>query len=176
MGLDEYEWVEANDRWSIDKLQSFDGRRKKDTWEIEEFTSIYDDGKPRLIGDFVLCASHIPIISERALSILRPILADDAEVLPISIKGKPFYIINVTTVLNCLNYEKSKYICFPDSNRIMLIEQYVFDRKKISKHNVFRLIDEPRRYVFVTDAFKVACEENGFTGCEFEFLWSAENS
>ena len=49
----------------------------------------------------------------------------------------------------------------------MSIEEYVFDEGRICELSIFKLAEEPRRWPFVTEAFRKAVERNGLRGLDF---------
>ena len=47
---------------------------------------------------------------------------------------------------------------------------------ELKKHNIFKIVDEPRRGPFVSEEFKEAVEKNKLTGFKFELVWDSEQS
>ena len=52
--------------------------------------------------------SHIPLFSGNAVNILKKYIDYNAEILPTKFNEGDFYIINVTNVLDCINWSDSK--------------------------------------------------------------------
>ena len=86
-----------------------------------------------------------------------------------------YYAINVTTVLDVIDYSKSRYITFDDGKKIMVFEKYAFKLcDELIRSNIFKIIDETRGEAFVSDRFKESVEKNNLTGFRFELVWDSE--
>lgn len=106
---------------------------------------------------------------------MEPLIRDSAEVLELLFTEKEYFGINVTSVLDVIDYEKAQYIKFKSNDRIMLFTKYSFKMcDELKKHPIFKIIDEPRRGAFVSDKFKEIVEENELTGFKFELVWDSE--
>ena len=44
----------------------------------------------------------------------------------------------------------------------------------LTKHNIFKIVDEKKRRAFVTEEFKRAVEENQLTGFKFKLVWDSD--
>lgn len=115
---------------------------------------------------------HIPVFSEKAAIVLNDLLAGNAETLPLECADGIFYAVNVTTVLDCIDYQRSRYKTFRDGKRIMRFTEYAFDAQKIEGVHIFKIKDEPLKRPFVSEEFKKAVEKNCLTGFRFELAWS----
>ena len=113
-------------------------------------------------------------LSEKAVELLRPLMDETVEVLELDFEEK-YYAINVTTVLDVIDYEKSKYKTFKSSGRIMRFEKYVFrDIPTLRKYNIFKIPDETNSAPFVSERFKKLVEDSGLEGFKFELVWDSE--
>lgn len=156
---------------NYDFFHSFNGEHKLKTWRSPVFKRMDNMEFSNTPG----LSSHIPVFDEKAVGVLREYLKDGAEVLPITCSDGKFYIINVTNVQDCIDYEKSRYRMFRDGKRIMLFSEYVFDINKTKDcGDIFKLKDEPLRRPFVSDQFRRAVIENNLVGFEFELAWDSE--
>lgn len=109
------------------------------------------------------------------MEVLRPLIQNSIEELELQFSEVEYYAINVITVLNVLDYDKSDYIKFSDGNRIMVIEKYVFKKcDALVNHNIFKIVDEPGRKAFVSDSFKQTAEDNKLSGFKFELVWDSD--
>ena len=73
-----------------------------------------------------------------------------------------------------IDYAKSRFKTFSDGKRIMAFQRYAFkDNDLLKKYNIFKIIDEPRRYAFVSDLFKQVVEENDLKGFVFKMVWDS---
>ena len=162
-------------KYSLDKFQIFDGKKKEDYWTPLPVKRMEPE-KGLDLGDasgFI----GFPAFNQKALSALEPLIRDSVEVLPLAFKEKPYWGINVVSVLDVLDYSKSIYRIFPNTNKIAIIEKYAFRNcAELKKHNIFKIIDEPQTRPFVSDEFKNAVEQNNLTGFLFELVWDSDIS
>lgn len=118
----------------------------------------------------------IPVFSKKALDCLLPLIENNIEILKLDFDGGDFYAINVTKVINAINYEKSKYKTFRDGRRIVLFNKYAFEPEIVIGISIFKIIDEPCRFAFVSDEFKEIVEKNKLKGFEFKLVWDSEEN
>lgn len=171
--VDNYDWVEPIPYPDLDYIQSFDGRKKAERWKISKFQRVYPE-ESLTLGDNPNC--FVPVFSKKAVDVLIPLIKDDSELLPIDFNEGTFFIINVITVLNVINYDKSDFIRFESSGRIMMFNKYVFNKSdELLGHHIFKIKDEAINYPFVSDKFKSFVERNGLEGFIFELVWDSEN-
>ena len=153
---------------------SLDGRSWIDEWEPVELKRMYGEGLP--LSDFPHYYSN-PVMSDSAIKILDPLIKDSVEYLPLVFDEKNYTMVNVTKILNVIDYEKSEYETFPDSERILMFDKYSFRIcDDLLNNDLFKIIDEPKSYVFASDRFKKCVEDNGLTGFNFELVWDSEET
>lgn len=168
MNFDQFMLVNENDG---DFLLNFDGSSKKKEWYPIKVKRIKPKVRPNL-GDTP--CFYIMTLSEKAVELLRPLMDETVEVLELDFEEK-YYAINVTTVLDVIDYEKSKYKTFKSSGRIMRFEKYVFrDIPTLRKYNIFKIPDETNSAPFVSERFKKLVEDSGLEGFKFELVWDSE--
>jgi len=143
----------------------FIGSSMKETWQPPQMVI---EGKRRRIRDFVSWSAQAPVISEKTKRALEPLIRNDAEILPLGLlKGMPYYSINVTTLVNCLDYERSDVVFSADgSERIMSINRAFFRDNCIPPVPIFKLSNYPGD-VYVTHPFVDAVLANNLKGAEF---------
>lgn len=158
--------------FSADVVQSFDGRSQKANW-VPLKVKRMEPEKGLALGDAP--GFTIPVFSRRALNILSSIISESSEILELITDDGEYYGINVTAVLDVIDYSKSEYRTYSDGKRIMAFKKYAFlQNPELSKHNIFKITDEPTRRAFVSDRFKNMVEENGLTGFKFKLVWESE--
>ena len=158
--------------FSADEVQSFDGRVKKANWVPIKIKRMEPE-KGLELGDAP--GFTFPVLSRKALDILSPIISESSEVLKLITDDGEYYGINVTAVLNVIDYSKSEYRTYSDGKRIMAFKKYAFVKKsELINHNIFKITDEPTRRAFVSDKFKTMVEENKLTGFKFKLVWDSE--
>lgn len=167
----EYDYLEPIEESAID-VQSFDGKKMKDNWKPLPVRRMEPE-KNLELSDYP--GFVIPTFSKKALEILYPLIQNSSEYLDLLFQEKEYYGINVTTVLNVIDYSKSIYKMYSDGSRIMRFQKYAFRMcDDLFDNNIFKIIDEPRRRPFVSEKFKQTVEENKLTGFEFRLVWDSE--
>lgn len=170
--VDKYDNLIPVKGFSADEIQSFDGRRKKETWKPLPVKRMEPQKKLEL-GDAP--GFTIPVFSKKALEVLYPMIQNSVEILELQLSEEEFYGINVISVLDVIDYSKSQYRTFSDGKRIMAFQKYVFRMsEELVKNDMFKIIDERRRRAFVSDKFKQTVEENNLTGFKFKLVWDSE--
>ena len=170
--LDKYDDLCPKTPFTADELQAFDGRSLKASWKPLPVEPM-EQKKKHKRGDYP--GFTIPVLSERALQILQPLIENSSEELELVFDEKKYTAINVTAVLDVVDYEKSIYKTFSDGRKIMFFRKYAFRVcEELKQHHIFKILDESKNKPFVSDAFKQAVEENGLTGFEFELVWDSE--
>ena len=166
--LEQYDWVTYQDL-DYESIRSLDGRSMRHSWSPLAVMRLYE-GKYSNAPCFV---PHIPVFDRSAVNVLQDLISDDAEVLPLVSADGEFYAINVTQVLNCIDYEASEYEKFTDSNKIMLFTKYAFNKHAVQGKHIFRIVDEPLRSPFVSDEFRDKVIQSGLTGFNFKLVWES---
>lgn len=171
--VDNYDNFIPEKELSADEIQSFDGRSQKANW-ITPKVKRMEPEKGLALGDspgFI-----IPVFSKRALDILDPLIHESSEVLLLDSDEGEYYGINITAVLDAVDYSKLEYKTFSDGNRIMAFKKYAFViSPELLKHNIFKITDESTRRAFVSDRFKKMVEENGLVGFKFRLVWESDD-
>lgn len=70
---------------------------------------------------------------------MKDLLTGNAEILALDCEDRAFFAINVTNVLDCIDYTKSEFETFRDGRRIMRFISYAFDPSKIENEHFFKL-------------------------------------
>lgn len=161
-------------KYSHDESQSFDSNKKKSHWTPMPVKRLNPE-KGLELSDISGFMTSFPVFDQKALDILEPLIRDSVEVLPLAFKEKPYFGINVVSVLDVIDYSKSIYRTFPNTKKIAIIEKYAFRNcDELKNHNIFKIIDEPQTRPFVSDKFKNAVEQNNLTGFLFELVWDSD--
>lgn len=169
--LDEYDNLIPIKEFTVDEIQSFDGRSKKGTWKPLPVKRMEPE-KNLDLSDAP--GFTIPVFSRSALECLRPLIGNSVEVLELEFQEE-YYGINVTTVLDVVDYSKSQYRMFSDGKRIMAFQKYAFKEcDELKNNHIFKIVEEPRRRAFVSEKFKETVEENNLTGFKFKLVWDSE--
>ena len=169
---DSFENLIISDESFNNLLKTFNGEEKNDGWTPIPVRKMYGDREFSNTPGF---APHIPVFDNKAVSELSCMLKNEAEILPLHSENGTFYAINVTDVLDCIDYKESEYKTFRDGKRIMRFTKYSFIESIIKKHNIFKIKDEPLKRPFVSDEFKNIVQSSGLISFKFELAWDSEN-
>lgn len=173
--LDMYDNLTPAKKWSIERIQSFDGREQADGWKNVKAVRLEPEKKLPL-SNAPGFYSHIPVFNKKVVDALSAELKGKAEILPLKNKEDEYYAINITNVLDCIDYPKSDYVTFPDGKRIYRFNKYCFLETEVAGESIFKIKDEPLAAPFVSDQFKNTVEEHGFTGFKFSLAWSTDKN
>ncbi len=171
---------ESESRLLLDLLDQFGGPMiwdwpdKKMRLAIEPLVMNAADRERPLSDIPNLGSQAFPVFSRRAVEALRPLIAMHCEFLPLACDEGEYFLVNIRTVVDALDRERSAFKTFRGSNRIMEMQRYEFIEKRIGSVPIFRLPDD-RTGRFVTDPFVEAVEKAGLEGFEFPLLWSSES-
>lgn len=168
--VDEYDSLETVKEFDLDERQSYDGRSKLEGWKPIAVKKMAG----RELSNVPGYSSYIPVFDRAAMEIVEDLIKENCEVLPLICADGEFYIINVTTVLDAIDYSKSKFKRFSTSNRIMRFIKYEFIKEKVEGQHIFKIIDEPLRRPFVSDEFRQRVLESNLKGFKFELVWDSE--
>ena len=173
LDVDQYqslELVNLDSDWEA--MYKVDGTPIKTWHPLEVF---FDEEEAQLsAGDFPSLFGNIPVLSQRAVQVLQPLIAGDGELLPLECAEGQYFILNVTNVVDGLNEAASEIVRFPDGKKVLDIKQFVFVPAKVQNVNIFKLPQTPLGQVFVTDGFVEAVRDASLVGVNFVWLWSSE--
>ncbi len=148
----------------------FEGIPVKDRKFAFILPSKYKDEVNKPIGDIFSIEVSSFILNEYAFNILFPYLKEHSQIFRIKNQNSIFYVINVTDVIDCLDYDKSEIKRFPSSGRVMRVIKYSFIKDKLKNATIFKLPEFVKTNCYVTKEFKNAVEENHIKGFKFEEL------
>lgn len=168
--VDNYENLAWSEDTDLDYIHSFDGRPKANGWGGLSVKRMYDRDFSNTPG----LSPHIPVFDSRAAHTLKDLIVNDAELLSLTCPDGDFYAVNVTKVLDCIDYNKSEYKMFRDGKRIMRFVKYSFIKDAITGVNIFRIKDMPLLRPFVSDQLKSRVENSDLCGFKFELAWDSE--
>jgi hypothetical protein len=168
--VDEYDLVRSVQELGFEFPHSFDGRSKINSWVPFEVERLHENE----LGNAPGFLPHIPIFDKKAVEAVKDLIAGSAEVLPLICREGEFYAINITQVLNCIDYEKADFETFSDGKRIMMFNKYAFIENIVKGKHIFKIIDAPRSRPFVSDEFRQRVIMNDLKGFDFELAWDSK--
>jgi hypothetical protein len=155
----EEEWPKIEDRFDTTPIGT--------AWSPPAVRVIYEDDEPT---DFTNLAA-IPAFSARAQEALGGLLREHGELLELD--GADFSLLNVTSAPDALDEERSEVKRFRSSGRILRVIRYALRAELLSGIPIFKLPQQPRSRVYVTDAFVDRVKDAGLVGFDFsEVVWS----
>lgn len=127
-------------------------------------------------GDFPKFWSFagIPMISDNAKKVLYEILYPNTELIRLKTDDEMYYLINVLTILDAVDFEKS-ILEKLETGLVIGVQSYSFNKKLLQGHDIFKVYLNNKRMsteVFVSDKFKSIVEENKLKGFKFTEVWS----
>lgn len=152
------------------KSYMFEGTSVKDRKFALIVPSEYEDEVNKPFGDVFSVEVSSFILNEYAFNILNPYLKGHTQIFKIKNQDSLFYVINVTDVIDCLDYDKSEIKRFPSSGRVMKVTKYSFIKSKLNNAIIFKLPEFVKTTCYVTEEFKKIVEENKINGFKFEEL------
>lgn len=144
------------------------GTSMKDTWEPIELVTIEPGDK----GDMISYGKNTiyPIFTKKTVEVLKDLIQDSVEILPIHHDQYDGYLVNIINVLDCLNEENTKM------SKWGVIEKYDFIEEKVKDQHIFFVYKKktasPTLVPIVSDHFKQRVEESGLKGFRFTSIWS----
>ena len=114
--------------------------------------------------DTVWMANRV-LVSDRLRKVLEPACQGDAEFLPLSVNGSPFFGLVIRNVLDVLDRQRSELEYFPSApDRVMSIRRYAF--KDLGSTRAFKIPETPTRK-FATEPVRQAYLASGIPGLRF---------
>jgi hypothetical protein len=116
------------------------------------------------IPDVILFNGSVLVLSQRACSLMRPGLEEYGEFLPVDVRGRTFYILNVLKRVN-IDDEKTKWNMLYGT--IESVKQLIFDDQALTKASLFYCDEYPAHGLYCTTPFKQSIEDLSFNGLIF---------
>jgi hypothetical protein len=148
--------------------ETFSGQSIKAHWQGLTFYPSVDPGKPE--NDFMMSLSWAAyVLSEHAANVMAQLQNKGFELLEVTVHGRNelYYILNVDTVIDCLDKGRSKMLYSPDDPaKLLSVSNYHFISDRVPRVAAFK-VPEVRDRFFVTQPFVDAVLEFKLTGVYF---------
>lgn len=167
----DYENLETLKDLTIEEIQSFDGRKKINAWKPLAVKAM-DGDKP--FGDLTDFATDIPVVSSRVIEVTRDLIQEQVEILPTICLDCELYILNITNIVDAVDYKKSQAKYFSDGKRVLRFIKLAFIEEKVRGNHIFKLVERKLTSVYVSDEFRQRIIDNNLTGFKFELVWDSE--
>jgi len=178
-------WMDSNRKWARyvtiegpvipliheDVRTLFDRQPRIRIERDEKSTPCTSKAKP---GDFS-CLDHgpLPMFSERAKQVLEPYIGKSGQWLKLECDESPYWLFNVTNVIDALDESKSELLRFADG-KVLRIARFAFHPERLRDQMIFGVSQRPLAHNLVTDEFVRLAEHHKLTGFEFKRVWSSE--
>jgi hypothetical protein len=168
----DYEWINTEDADDYEVFIGFDGSPRAAGWRPVRVRRVRMDERSGFEpSDFPWLGGHVLIMRARSVLALRPLLEKHGEVLPLATDDQVrLFALNVTTVIDALDEQKSTILRFPGSGRIMEVSRPVFRENLLQGVDIFRLPGLRPSPIYVGRRFVDMVEAAGLEGLEFKAL------
>jgi hypothetical protein len=134
-----------------------------------------DEGQSFMESDFPFLGTHALVMSDRARAVVEPLVERDAEFLSVACEGRSLWLLNVCTIVDALDMERSKVELF-ESGRIMDIEKHVFFAERLQGVDAFKLANDRRGPIYLSGRVVGAIHAAQLVGHRFRLVWTDEES
>ena len=164
--------VDEDRDWEI--MYRFDGTPLAGTWQPIAVKPDDEEVKKLPASDCPCLFGAVPVLSSRAVAVLSPILEASGELLPLACDEGQYFIFNVLRMADALDEPASQVIRFPNSEKILEIESFVFKAAQVTGVDIFKVPQQPLGRVFVSDRVVEKVRAARLAGFIFEWLWASE--
>ncbi|PQP83690.1 hypothetical protein C0Q44_03095 [Paenibacillus sp. PCH8] len=156
--------------WEHELVSDFNGDTKSGIWTPAKVKTLYK----KKYNDFPRLLIGITIMKETVKEIFEAFISREAEFLPLIHDDLELYVVNVTNVLDCVDWTRSDVRTFSDGEWADF-NKLVFDFSKIPDDTyMFKIKETATVKVFVTDLFKKVVDEHKFKGLNFSVVYDSE--
>ncbi|MGF6357469.1 hypothetical protein ABIE27_005429 [Paenibacillus sp. 4624] len=156
--------------WDHELASRFSGDIKGGIWTPTTVKTLYK----KRHSDFPSLIIGKPIINGNVKTVLESYISKEVEILPLKHDELELYVINVTNVLDCVDWNRSDIRKKRDGSWAGF-DNIVFDFIKIPADTyMFKIKETATVEVFVTDLFKQVVEEHKFKGLNFNVVYDSE--
>ena len=130
------------------------------------------DHEPREEGDFPPFYDYprLPVFSQMAWDVLSASIACRWEALPIiHPSGKPFYLVHVMEMIDCVDHARSECEYYNDGG-VASIERYCLKPELLVGKHVFRTPIDSLGDLLVDDVFREVIESRKLKGLKFRAI------
>ena len=94
--------------------------------------------------------------------------------LPTICSDCELYILNITNIVDGVDYTKSQVKYFPDGKRVLRFIKLAFIEEKVRGSHIFKIVENKITSTYVSDEFRQRILDNNLTGFKFELVWDSE--
>jgi hypothetical protein len=155
-----------------EQLWEISHRNEPVAWQWEPVRVKLLDPEPKEAGDFPVIYDdpETPVFSQRAWDVLSAHIHCCWEALPIIHPSKkPFYLIHVMEVIDCVDHARSEVEYYNDG-RVAGIERWCLKPELLVGKHVFRTPLTSGSYLLVDDVFRQIVQDHNLKGLEFHAI------
>ena len=171
---EECDWIQPSPEWSVDEKRTFDGRPKKESWNSSRTVLLASGGISHESNFYKLSGVAGVVTDQEGYKVLRSLIVNEAEFLSLEYENKSIFYINVTNIVDCLDYDDSVVKYFDNTSDVMDVKKYAFMRSALDGVLIFRLKELPYYGPFVTDRFVDIYKRTKLKGLDFELVWDSD--
>ncbi len=175
-GFESFQLVNKDDVFLKDFRKEIRSGKKQYDKFANLKVEILDVGEKGDFPNFWSCHGLF-VVSEQAKKCLQELIKNSVEFIPILLEDVTFYIINILSIIDAIDYENATFRKL-STGLVVGLEQYSFLKEKIEGLNIFVTTLNGHIHsteVFVTSEFKDAVEKNNLKGFKFVEVWDSEN-
>lgn len=173
---DDVQLLDADVAWQATVLRTLGrGVRHQGVWRPVRVTRLRKPRKRRTeaLCDFTAIGSSVdvPALSARAKGVVAPLLGEGAEWLPLSFDETDYWLLNILTLVDALDLDKSVIRTLPNG-KVLNIDTYAFRWEAIEREWLFKVPQHPYR-VLCSERFRSVAASEQLTGLFFQPLWDS---
>ncbi|OXM13456.1 Imm43 family immunity protein [Paenibacillus herberti] len=123
--------------------------------------------------DYPYFMHHVPIMSEKMLSVVKNLITEQVEILEAFIESETYYIINIINMSQAVDYDLSDLKRGSSSGDIIGFHKIQF-KPDLVEGNILKIKENAATQAFVTDTFRDAVLKAKIKGIDFELVWDSE--
>ena len=167
---DDYEKLSSAKKSFYQESQTFNGQSKLNGWSPLALKPSYGN---RPYGDWSTLLS-LPLVTPRVIEATKDLIENQVEVLPTICSDCELYILNITNIVDAVDYTKSVVKYFPNSTKVLRFIKLAFVEEKVRNNHIFNLVEKKLSVPYVSDEFRQRIIDNELTGFKFELVWDSE--
>lgn len=170
--VDDYQsLLAADEALAGSGLLAFNGRSKKGDWPNPLLAMLDNVEAPE--PDVLDLGAGNLVFHGRSQELMRAKLHDYCELLPVKWAGHEGEVVNVVSLSDCLDSERTKWVIGRESGKRIRVEKFEFIRAKIPNRLIFKIPERPFE-LFCTDQFKNLLESHKIIGVDLEPVWQCD--
>lgn len=149
---------------------------KYDSIELEVELSEENEGKQIADCSKLWNVTGAYIFSEKAKNVLEELLEKSVEFFLTHYKGEIYYIVNILSIVDAIDYEKAEFRRL-STGLVVGLKKYSFHEERLKGLNIFVTTlngNIQSTEVFVTSEFKKVVEKNKLLGFKFIEVWDSQ--